>query len=579
MKMKASEALMEVLLRWGVKRVYGLPGDSIDTTIDALHTYSKKIEFIQVRHEEVASMAAAYESELTGQIAVCLSIGGPGAIHLLNGMYDAKMNGVPILALVGQVTTDNLNTSYFQEVDTKAVFEDVAVYNKTINSAKTLPEVVDEAIRTAYKESGVAVLTLPDNVPNEIIEVNSINVAGKENLMVHPQLNLDRVKEAIELLKVAKKPLVLSGIGCKDAGEELKTFIEINHIPIIQTVRAKGIVDDAHPNSLGNVGKLGTKPAYEAMKSADLLFMLGTNYPFKPYLPNPGQAKIIQVDTNPSNIGKRHSVDVAMVARAKDFLQEMNKEGEIYHSDKFLKACQDTMTHWKKWMEKERNNTTGEKLVHPAFLMKCIQDIAKDDCIYSIDVGTATSWGARFLNVKSTQSYIISAWLATMGCALPGAIAGCLSYPGRQVISLAGDGALAMVMQDLVTAAKYNLPLVQFVLSNHKLAFIEYEQQSAGQRNYGIDLKEIDFAKVAEACGCDGYRVTSSQQLIELLPKLRDVKKPTLVDVYVTDDAPLPGKIVFDEAKGYSRYVVQTISKDHKIPKLPPLMDAIKRFF
>lgn len=570
--------MINVLLDWGVKRVYGLPGDSIDTTIDALHRHDEEIDFIQVRHEEVASLAATSEAKLTGTVGVCLSIGGPGAIHLLNGLYDAKMDHVPLLALIGQVNSGLINSDYFQEVNTAAMLEDVAVYNKEIQSAASLPRIVDEAIRTAIRQKGVAVLTIPDDLPDEEIADTYRALAGEVNLFGTPTIEADKIAEVTRLLKESKKPIILSGVGTKGAGAALTTFIETNHIPLIQTMPSKGTVADDHPNSLGNVGKLGTKPAYEAMKEADFLLLLGTNYPYVDYLPDASSCKAVQIDIAPERFGKRFPIELAIEGRVADFLALMNAQGAIRTSDTFLKACQQTMSHWNDWMQEQRENTSGE-FVHPSYLFNAIEKIAKPNTVFSIDVGTSTSWGARFIRVQPGQDYLISAWLGTMGCALPGAIAAKINEPERQVISVAGDGAFAMVMQDFVTATKYNLPFIQFVINNQKLAFIEVEQQSAGQRNYGIDLEDIDFAKIAEACGGIGYTVKSAAELDALLPKLADVSKPTLVNVYVEDDAPLPGKIVMDEAQGYAKFAFETVLKDHKFPTLPPLKEIMRQFF
>ena len=506
MATKAADQLVSVLMDWQVKHVFGLPGDSIDTTVDALRRQQDKIKFVQVRHEEVAALAAASTAKLTGGLGVCLSIGGPGAIHLLNGLYDAKMDHVPVLALLGQVTTSNLNEGFFQEVNTPKLFDDVAVYNKTVMASDNLGQIVDTAIRTAFTEKGVAVLTIPDDLPDQK-ETTSYRDSAAAFALNVPEVDPKQLDDVASLLQKSQKPLALIGRGAEKAGEAVQKFVETNHIPFIQTMPAKGTVADDHPNSLGNVGKLGTKPAYEAMKATDLLFMIGTNYPYTPYLP----------DTNPAS---------------------------------------------------------------PEAVFATIDQTAPKDAVYSIDVGTSTSWGARFLNVQPTQKYTISAWLGTMGCGLPGAIAGAEAFPKRQNISVAGDGAFAMVMQDFVTAVKYKLPIIMVVLNNQKLAFIEYEQQSAGQLNYEIDLADMDYAKIAEAAGGVGYTAHSNAEFKEALTKAyQETDKPVLINTYVQDDAPLPGKIVGEEAKGYMKYGSQYLENYWKIPSMPPLKDIMRQFF
>ncbi|KRN07600.1 pyruvate oxidase [Liquorilactobacillus sucicola DSM 21376 = JCM 15457] len=576
-KIKGSDVLVKVLVDWGVKNVYGLPGDSIDTTVDALRRQKDKIKFVQVRHEEVAALSAAAEAKYTDKIGVCLSIGGPGAIHLLNGLYDAKMDHVPVLALLGQVTSKSLNEGYFQEVNTAKLFDDVAVFNRNISSVDNLPDVVDQAIRSAYENKGVAVLTIPDDIPEQELKGFYKSAAHAFSLST-PEVDKMQVKHAVKLIRDAKKPVVLLGMGAKKAGADIKQFVEENQIPFIATLPAKGIINDAHPNSLGNVGKLGTKPAYEAMRNADLLLLFGTNYPYRPYLPKRGQAKCIQIDLKAENLGKRYSVDVAIQGDTAKVMKELNRQGRIREDGSFLSACQKNMKNWNKWMQAKRELNTSP--LAPEAMAAYIDETAPNDLVYSIDVGTSTSWAARFLHVRESQKFAISAWLGTMGCGLPGAIAAQVAYPKRRVLTLNGDGAFSMVMQDFVTAVKYNLPIICVVINNQKLAFIEYEQQSAGQLNYQINLADIDFAKFAEACGGIGIVAKSNTEFKKALDRAYKIKdRPILINAYVDDNAPLPGKIVMDEAKGYMKFGQEYLENYWKIPELPPLKDIMRQFF
>ncbi|AZZ60747.1 pyruvate oxidase [Oenococcus oeni] len=574
---KGSDLLVNVLTDWGIKEVYGLPGDSVDTTVDALRRQKDKIKFIQVRHEEVASLAASASAKYTGKIGVCLSIGGPGAIHLLNGLYDAKMDHVPVLALLGQVTSQSLNEGYFQEVNTPKLFDDVAVFNRTISSVDNLAEIVDQAIRSAYENKGVAVLTIPDDIPDQ--ELKTIyHSSAKAFSLAKPSINEEQINKASELIKNSQKPIALIGLGAKESGEEVTSFLEKNNIPFVQTLPAKGTISDDHPNSLSNVGKLGTKPAYEAMKNADLLILLGSNYPYLPYLPNKGQAKCIQVDLKAENLGKRYSVTTAIQADVYDVVHALNKKGVLRDNKSFLQACQKNMDNWNKWMQEKRELDTTP--ISPESMVAYIDQTAPDDLVYSIDVGTSTSWAARFLHVKRNQKFAISAWLGTMGCGLPGAIAGQIVFPKRRVLSLIGDGAFSMVMQDFVTAVKYKLPIIFVIINNQKLAFIEYEQQSAGQLNYEINLADIDFGKFAQAAGGIGITVKSNDKFKEALDQAYQTKdKPVLINAYVEDNAPLPGKIVLDEAKGFAKFGQEYLENYWKIPELPPFKDILRQFF
>lgn len=350
MKTKGSEVLVEVLKNWGVDHVYGLPGDSIDTVVEALRKEQEQIDFIHVRHEEVATLAAASYAKLTGKIGVALAIGGPGAIHLLNGMYDAKLDRVPMLVLAGQVTTEFANTKYFQEVDLPNLFSDVAVYNKQIESADTIAEVTDQAIETAYRENGVAVLTIPNDILTKNIPSKALQ--KRDYHPVRPVVDARKLDEAVELLHAAKKPVILAGAGTMGAKDELQRFAEKWSIPTIITLRARGALSDSHPNYLGNIGKIGTKPAYEAMQEADLLLMLGNDYPYVDYLPKKS-IPCIQVDIDPSIMSKRYPASVEIVGDMREVLADWNERTEGVSDRPFLKACQNNMENWNKWMQED----------------------------------------------------------------------------------------------------------------------------------------------------------------------------------------------------------------------------------
>ncbi|AUI72498.1 pyruvate oxidase [Companilactobacillus alimentarius] len=573
MSVRASDKMIEVLEKWGVNNIYGLPGDSVDTTIDALYRAQDKIKFTHVLHEEVAALAASAHAKLTGKLGVCLSIGGPGAIHLLNGLYDAKMDHAPVLAILGQVQSKLLNTDFFQEVDTHVLFDDVAVYNKIIMDPQSLPRIADEAIRTAIAKKGVAVLTIPDDIPAHMIKDNFTPSVDKFKLDDY-KVDDDKIKAALEMMKIHSNPIVLAGVGIKNAKAETKEFIEKYKLPIILTMPAKGLVDDDHPYNLGQLGKLGTKPAFEMMQKADLVIMLGTDYPYAPYLNKKVDA--IQVDINADRIGKRRHINLAIQGDTKEVLSRLNALGEPVKERHFLDLAVSKMGQWRSWMHDVY--TKKHEGVLPSLMFHNISKSAPSDTVWSIDVGTSTAFGARFLTAKSSQMYTISAWLGTMGCALPGAIAAKMDMPDRPVYAIAGDGAFSMVMQDFATAVRYNLPMLFVVLNNKLLAFIEYEQQSAGQQNYGISLPSIDFAKFAEACGGIGERITTDKEFSEAIEKYRNPEKPVLLDVAVNDEAPLPGKIMMDEAHGYAKFGLGHVIDKKSLPELPPMKEILRSF-
>ncbi|HCX9028631.1 TPA: pyruvate oxidase [Staphylococcus aureus] len=556
-KIKANEALVKALQAWDIDHLYGIPGDSIDAVVDSLRTVRDQFKFYHVRHEEVASLAAAGYTKLTGKIGVALSIGGPGLIHLLNGMYDAKMDNVPQLILSGQTNSTALGTKAFQETNLQKLCEDVAVYNHQIEKGDNVFEIVNEAIRTAYEQKGVAVVICPNDLLTEKIkDTTNKPVDTSRPTVVSPKYK--DIKKAVKLINKSKKPVMLIGVGAKHAKDELRAFVEAAKIPVVHSLPAKTILPDDHPYSIGNLGKIGTKTSYQTMQDADLLIMVGTNYPYVDYLPKKN-IKAIQIDTNPKNIGHRFNINVGIVGDSKIALHQLTENIKHVAERPFLNKTLERKAVWDKWMEQDKNNNS--KPLRPERLMASINKFIKDDAVISADVGTATVWSTRYLNLGVNNKFIISSWLGTMGCGLPGAMASKIAYPNRQAIAIAGDGAFQMVMQDFATAVQYDLPLTVFVLNNKQLAFIKYEQQAAGELEYAVDFSDMDHAKFAEAAGGKGYTIKSASEVDAIVEEALAQDVPTIVDVYVDPNAaPLPGKIVNEEALGYGKWAFRSNS-------------------
>ncbi|HCX8999419.1 TPA: pyruvate oxidase [Staphylococcus aureus] len=576
-KIKANEALVKALQAWDIDHLYGIPGDSIDAVVDSLRTVRDQFKFYHVRHEEVASLAAAGYTKLTGKIGVALSIGGPGLIHLLNGMYDAKMDNVPQLILSGQTNSTALGTKAFQETNLQKLCEDVAVYNHQIEKGDNVFEIVNEAIRTAYEQKGVAVVICPNDLLTEKIkDTTNKPVDTSRPTVVSPKYK--DIKKAVKLINKSKKPVMLIGVGAKHVKDELREFIEMAKIPVIHSLPAKTILPDDHPYSIGNLGKIGTKTSYQTMQEADLLIMVGTNYPYVDYLPKKN-IKAIQIDTNPKNIGHRFNINVGIVGDSKIALHQLTENIKHVAERPFLNKTLERKAVWDKWMEQDKNNNS--KPLRPERLMASINKFIKDDAVISADVGTATVWSTRYLNLGVNNKFIISSWLGTMGCGLPGAMASKIAYPNRQAIAIAGDGAFQMVMQDFATAVQYDLPLTVFVLNNKQLAFIKYEQQAAGELEYAVDFSDMDHAKFAEAAGGKGYTIKSASEVDAIVEEALAQDVPTIVDVYVDPNAaPLPGKIVNEEALGYGKWAFRSITEDKHLDldQIPPISVAAKRF-
>lgn len=560
----AGEALIDLLIEWDVTHIYGMAGDSINSLMEPLRKARDKIKFITVRHEEAGSLAASSYAKLTGKLGVCMGIAGPGAIHLLNGLYDAKLDKVPVLAIAGQVETDLLGSDFFQEVNLDRLFEDVAVYSQRIASAEQLPAVVNQAIRTAYTKKGVSVLIIPDDIPKFEVEREARKTSPffvQSDIMP----KMEDLQKAKDVIRQAERPVILAGKGAKAARDSLLAFADLIASPIVLTLPGKGVIPDLHPLCLGGLGLIGSKPAYEAMREADTLIMIGTSFPFTGFLPD--RAKTIHLDIDPYQIGKRGVVDVGLAGDAKAALDWLIDRVERNENRGFLAACQTRMKHW--WERMDEDERDYAVPIKPQTVIRALQQVADDDAVLSVDVGNVTVWMARHFRITN-QQMIISSWLATLGCGLPGAIAGKIAYPHKQVFAVCGDGGFGMTMNDFVTAVKYKLPITVIVLNNHKIAMIKFEQEVMGNAEYATDLQNPNFAKYAEACGGIGYRVEKPEQLLPALQFAVREEKPCIIDVVVdADEAPMPAHITFGQAAGYTKHLIKEFFEQFNLQKVP----------
>jgi len=569
--MKAAEAVINIMKDWEVDHVYGYPGDSVNNLVEALRKHKEAIEFIHIRHEEVGALAAAAEAKLTGKVGVCLSIGGPGAIHLLNGMYDAKADGAPLVVITGQVSHDLVGTDNFQEVNLERLFDDVAVFNRRVTSGKQMRPLLQQAFKEAYAHKGVSVLTVPDDVFLEKIESPEL----RDATYTSPQLFCDGadLTKAADMIAKAKKPVILAGKGAFPARKQLTTFAEKAGAPIIITLRGKGVIPDKHPYNLGNLGQIGTKPAYEAMEETDLLIMIGTSYPYREFLPK--DAPAIQIDTDPTQIGKRYPVSLGLVASSERVLGWFNDQLKEKMDQRFLKSCQENMSNWWKHLDNISTGKADEPMQGPQ-VIRALQENVDDDAILSVDVGNVTTWTTRFFQMTN-QRFIVSSWLATMGCGLPGALSAKLNEPDKQVVAICGDGGFSMVMHDFLTAVQYDLPITVIILNNKKIGMIQFEQEELGNIPYQIPLQDMDYAGFAKACGGEGYQATNEAELTQALKADKQSTKPVIIDASIEVRAPLPGKIEMSQAIGYSKYLFKKFAEKEGENDMPPLKTIIKR--
>ncbi|PSL41780.1 pyruvate oxidase [Planomicrobium soli] len=527
----AGSYIIGLLKEWNVDHIYGMPGDSINEFMEEMRK-EQAIRFIQVRHEETGALAAAAFSKLTGKIGVCLSIAGPGAVHLQNGLFDAKKDKTPVLAIVGQIESTKVGTDNFQELKLEAMFEDATVYNRRVQSADQLPDMLNQAIRTAYAEKGPAVLIVSDDLFSEKIKRNEPQTSA---IYAAPKLRPDEedLADAARLIKASKKPVILAGKGSKDAVAEVLAFAEKIQAPLIASFPSKGIIPDEHPHNLGHLGQLGTKPAEEAMKQADLVILAGTAYPYRQFLPE--NAPAIQIDIDPKVIGKYYPATVGVASELKPAISELTARAEPKDSD-FLSRLLEQKSAWQADLQADMDKET--ELMQPQHVLAEVQKVLDPDAVVSLDVGSVTIWTAKYLKL-SQQKFVLSAWLATMGCGLPGAIAAKIAYPNKQVIALTGDGGFSMGMQDFVTAVKYDLPMTVVIFNNQKIQLIEHEQKEKGNEPTNVEIANIDYAAFAAACGGEGYTCRNRTELSDALAQAKQSRKPVVIDAYVEDISPI----------------------------------------
>lgn len=571
-------AALHTLESWGVDHIYGIPGGTINNLMYALDAEKDKITYVHVRHEEVGALAAVADSKLTGHIGVAFGSAGPGATHLYQGAYDAMADKVPVLLIVGQNPQALMNQDFFQEFDENPWFKDAGVYARTVMTAQSLPHILDEAIRRAFAQHGPAIVTIPNDLANKEIPADGYYSSAAN--FAKPELGAgsdEQVQQALDLIDQAKKPVLYVGQGTYGAADEVMEFAKKFQIPVITTALGKEIIPYDFESLLGSAARVASKPANEALQQTDLMLFVGSNYPFAEAMFKP-DVKFIQIDNNPQVLGKRHKTDVAILADAKKTLQKFIDMGQTKEPSDWYAANVDNVTNWHEYNDHMMNRTEGKLRFEPVF--KEINRIAEKDAIFSIDVGDVTQNAVRLLKTNGHQPWITSGLFATMGVGLPGSIAAKLNYPDRQVFNLTGDGAAAMVMQDLSTQVGYKLPMINVVFSNEALGFIEDEQEDDSHEWFGISLPQTDFAKVAEAQGMLGITVTSVDQMKPAFDKaVEETKagKPVLIDVKITNERPIPvEKLTLDPDK-FDQKTIDDFKKRYYAEDLIPLSAFLKQ--
>ena len=573
MAKQVSDLLVERLVEWGVDTIFGLPGDGVDGFFEALRTHQEKMHFIQVRHEEAAALAAVGYAKYTGRLGVCVATSGPGGIHLLNGLYDAKCDGQPVLAITGHTYHDLIGTHYQQDVDLDKLFMDVCEYNERIMGPAHALNVLDEAIRTALARRGVAHINIAKDIQewkpsdDKRSSANIPNHSGEWYAGSTAYPTSMALQKAAKVINDGSKVVILAGRGALDASPEVLRLAETVAGPVIKPLLGKGVLPDRSPYTTGGIGLLGTAPSQEAMEECDTLIMVGTSFPYIDFFPKPGKARCVQIDVDPARIGLRYPVEVGLAGDSGAILRQLLPLLEKKTERKFLEKAQSRMKDWNEVLEKR--GTRQDMPMKPQVVTYTLNKLLDDDAIVSADSGTIATWAARYIEMRGTMKFSLSGSLATMANGLPYSIGASVAFPGRQVVCVVGDGGLTMLMGELATLAKYNLPVKVIVIKNNVLGQIKWEQMVLDANpEFGVELQPIDFAKVAEACGVAGFTLENPKDAERVLSQALRHDGPALVEALVdANEPPLPGKIKTEQAVHFAEALIRGEKDRMKIIK------------
>ncbi len=570
MAQTASEVIVDTLIDWGVDTIFGIPGDGINGIIEALRKAQDKIRFIQTRHEEAAAFMACGYAKFTGKLGVCIATSGPGGIHLLNGLYDAKLDGQPVLAITGLQFHDLIGTHTQQDVALDRLFMDVAVYNERIMGAAHAQNITELACRTALARRGVAHITIPVDIQDQTLSKDARSMRNKPNHVSDVFARGARkpepheIQAAAELLNAGKKVAILAGQGALKAGDQLEKAAELLGAPIIKALLGKSCVPDDSPYTTGGLGLLGTLPSEEAMEECDTLLIVGSTLPYIEFYPKVGQAKCVQIEIDPSRVSLRYPADVALVGDSTETLNAL-----IPHlkqkSKSFLEKAQKGMKEWNELMV--NRGTATDSPMKPQVVAHELGKRLKSDALVTSDSGTNTTWWARHIPSLRGQHHTCSGNLATMACGFPYAIAAQVAYPNRTVIAFVGDGGFTMLMGEMATCVKYKLPLKIFVIKNNSLGQIKWEQLVfLGNPEYECALEPIDFATVARGFGLASFTITEASEAGRIIDAALAVQGPALIEAVVDEnEPPMPAKIKPQQALHFAESMARGTKDWEKI--------------
>jgi pyruvate dehydrogenase (quinone) len=543
--------LVEALVNAGVRRIYGIVGDSLNSIVDAVH-HNKKIEWIHVRHEEAGAFAASAEAQLTGNLAVCAGSCGPGNLHLINGLFDAHKTLAPVLAIAAQIPSVEIGTDYFQETHPERLFQDCSHFCQLVSTEKQMPRLLQIAMQTSVSRGGVSVLVLPGDVAAS--KMTSQNLRHRV-FVPRPAIQPSEgdLRKLADLLNSADRITLFGGAGCAGAHREVVQLAKQLQAPIAYSFRGKEFLERDNPHAVGMTGLLGTEGGHYSLEKADLVLLLGTDFPYTAWYPQ--KAKIVQIDIRAEHLGRRCNLDLGLMGDVRSTLEALLPLVKPKKNDKHLRSCLERSRDTEKAMNRHAETNKDARPLSPEYVTSVLSDVADENAIFTVDTGMTAVWAARYLRMTRERRLIGSFNHGSMANAMPQSIGAQLAFPKRQVISMSGDGGFTMLMGDLLTLAQYDLPIKLIVYNNSTLGMVKLEMRVAGLEDFGVDVKNPDFAKMAESMGIRGFRVENPRDVKSSLETALRHQGPVLIDVVTNPNAlALPPRIDAKEVAGYGLY-------------------------
>ena len=556
MAKRVADLLVEVLADAGARRIYGVSGDSLNGITDSIRE-RQDIQWVHLRHEETAAFAAGAEAHLTGTLAVCAGSCGPGNLHLINGLYDCHRSRVPVLAIAAQIPSAEIGSGYFQETRPEHLFAQCSHYCETISQPEQMPRVLEIAMQTAISRRGVSVIALPGDIAlREAVESGPRLRFSEAKPTVRP--SDEEIKLLADLLNRSERITILAGAGCAGAHAELIALAGQLNAPIVHAMRGKEFVEYDNPFDVGMTGLLGFSSGYSAMMNCDLLLMIGTDFPYQQFFPE--DATVVQIDVRGEQLGRRTKVDFGFVGDTKATLCALLPHLSQNQFESHLKESLEHYQKTRKGLDDLATANSGKGPIHPQYVARVLDKLAAEDAIFTCDVGTPTVWAARYLKMNGKRRLLGSFTHGSMANALPQAIGAQVSHPGRQVISMSGDGGFAMLMGDLLTLRQHQLPVKLIVFRNDSLAFVELEMKASGIVDFGTDLRNPDFTKIAEGAGVLGLKAETPDQVEPMIGEALKYDGPALVEVPVSrQELSMPPTITLEQAKGFSLFILKAV--------------------